>query len=133
MKLVETEGKINQAVVNFLKHYHFRSSHLRCYVKNVFLEISQNSQENTSARDSFLIKLQARGQQLYCNFIKIESLTQVFSCGFCEIFNNTLFYRNLWWLLLTATTFLLQHIFYHYLKKLHESFKDAWLLWLKPF
>ena len=26
--------------------------------KNVFLEISQNSQENTSARDSFLIKLE---------------------------------------------------------------------------
>ena len=32
--------------------------------KNVFLEISQNSQENTCARVSFLIKLQA-GLQLY--------------------------------------------------------------------
>ena len=31
----------------------------RCSVKNVFLEISQNSQENTCARVSFLIKLQA--------------------------------------------------------------------------
>ena len=31
----------------------------RCSVKNVFLGISQNSQENTCARDSFLIKLQA--------------------------------------------------------------------------
>ena len=30
----------------------------RCSVKNVFLEISQNSQENTCARVSFLIKLQ---------------------------------------------------------------------------
>ena len=30
-----------------------------CSVKNVFLKISQNSQENTCARDSFLIKLQA--------------------------------------------------------------------------
>ena len=28
-------------------------------LKKVFLEISQNSQENTCARDSFLIKLQA--------------------------------------------------------------------------
>ena len=27
----------------------------RCSVKKVFLEISQNSQENTCARDSFLI------------------------------------------------------------------------------
>ena len=30
-----------------------------CSVKRVFLEISQNSQENTCARVSFLIKLQA--------------------------------------------------------------------------
>ena len=32
-----------------------------CSVKKVFLEISQNSQENTCARVSFLIKLQASG------------------------------------------------------------------------
>ena len=31
----------------------------RCSVKNVFLEISQNSQKNTCARVSFLVKLQA--------------------------------------------------------------------------
>ena len=31
----------------------------RCSVKKVFLEISQNSQENTCARVPFLIKLQA--------------------------------------------------------------------------
>ena len=36
-----------------------------CSVKKVFLEISQNSQENTSARASFLIKKQASGLQLY--------------------------------------------------------------------
>ena len=45
----------------------------RCSVKKVFLEISLNSQENTRARVSFL-------QPWACNFIKIESLTQVFSC-----------------------------------------------------
>ena len=28
-----TEGKIRQVVPNFLKHYYFRSSHLRCSVK----------------------------------------------------------------------------------------------------
>ena len=33
--------------------------------KKVILEISQNSQENTFARVSFLIKLQASGLQLY--------------------------------------------------------------------
>ena len=51
----------------------------RCSVKKVFLEISQNSQENTCARDSFLINL---------------SLAQVFSCEFCEISKNTFFHRT---------------------------------------
>ena len=37
----------------------------RCSAKKVFLEISQNSQENTCARVCFLIKLQASGLQLY--------------------------------------------------------------------
>ena len=62
----------------------------RCSVKKVFLKISQNSQENTCARASFLIKLLAEA----CNFIKKEALAQVFSCEFCEIFKNTYFYRT---------------------------------------
>ena len=41
------------------RHTGHRCSHRRCSVKKVFLEISQNSQENTCARVSFLIKLQA--------------------------------------------------------------------------
>ena len=41
----------------------------RCSVKKMFLEISRNSLENTCAKDSFLIKLQA------CNFIKKEFLS----------------------------------------------------------
>ena len=44
----------------------------RCSVKKVFLEISQNSQENTCARD-FLIKLPAWG-----NFIYIYIYTYVY-------------------------------------------------------
>ena len=51
----------------------------RCSVKKVFLEILQNSQENTCARVSFFKK---------------ESLAQVFSCEFCEISKNTFFYRT---------------------------------------
>ena len=57
----------------------------RCSVKEVFLEISQNSQENTSGRVSFLIKLRSKA----CNFIKKEALAEVFSCEFCEISKNT--------------------------------------------
>ena len=37
----------------------------RCSVKKVFLEISKNSHENTCARISFLVKLQASGLQFY--------------------------------------------------------------------
>ena len=57
----------------------------RCSVKKVFLEISQNSQENTFARVSFLIKLQA---------CKKEALAQVFSCEFYEISENTFLDRT---------------------------------------
>ena len=53
------------------------------------LKILQNSQENTSAKVSVLIKLQASA----CNIIKIETLAQV-SCDFCKIFKNTCFYSN---------------------------------------
>ena len=42
-----------------------RSVLQRCSVKKVFIEISQNSQENTCTRVSFLIKLQAWSLQLY--------------------------------------------------------------------
>ena len=56
----------------------------------MLLKISQNSLENTCARISFLIKLQAEAY----NFIKKLTLTQVFSYEFCEIFKNTFFDRT---------------------------------------
>ena len=42
--------------------------------------MSQNSQENTCARDFF-------------NFIKKETLAQVFSCEFYDVSKNTFSYR----------------------------------------
>ena len=60
--------------------------------EKVFLEISQNSQENSCVRVSFLIKLQASPW----NFIKKEALAQVFSYEFCEISKNTFFTEHLW-------------------------------------
>ena len=53
----------------------------KCSVKKVFLEISQSSQENICARVSFFIDW---------NFIKKETLTQLFYCKLCEISKNTL-------------------------------------------
>ena len=47
-------------------------------------KILQNSQENTSARAIFLIKLQAPA----CIFIRKETLAEVLSFEFYEIFKN---------------------------------------------
>ena len=62
----------------------------RYSAKGTFLKIYQNSLENTSARVSFLIKLLSE----VCKFIKNETLTQVFSCEFWEIFKNSFLYRT---------------------------------------
>ena len=56
-----------------------RSSHRRCSVKKVFLEIWQTPQENTCTRVPFLI-----------------TVTQVFSCELCEIFKNAFLTKHLW-------------------------------------
>ena len=42
----------------------YRSNHQRCSIKNMFLKILQNLQENTCARVSFLIKF----QDVLCTF-----------------------------------------------------------------
>ena len=75
------------------------TSHLpeiRSKLRTVFWEISQNSKENTCPWDYFLINLQVEA----CNFLKKETLSQVFSCEFREISKNTFFTEHLRWLLL---------------------------------
>ena len=59
--------------------------------KKLFLKNLQNSQKNPSARAFFLVKLQAET----CNFIKKETLTQVFPCEFCVTFKNNFFKEQL--------------------------------------
>ena len=53
----------------------------KCSVKKMFLEISQNSQENTCSS----------GLQIY---FKKKTLAQVLSCEFCEVSKNTYSYRT---------------------------------------
>ena len=53
----------------------------------MFLKISRSSKENTCARVSILIKLQAS----VCNFLEKETLAQVLSCEYCEIFRRPIF------------------------------------------
>ena len=58
-----------------------------CSVNKELLKNSRNSQENTCARVSFLITLQAKA----CNLIKKETLAQAL---FRKILKNTFFYRT---------------------------------------
>ena len=83
-----TETQIKDFI--FVKIFWSKSSRSKCSVKKVFLKISQNSHENTYARDSFLIKLKPSAPQRYLQ----KTLVQVFSCEFCEISRNTFFYRT---------------------------------------
>ena len=62
----------------------------RCSVEKVFLEISQNSQEN-AARASFLIK---------CNFIKKRLWYKCFPVNFAKFLRTPFLTEHLWWLLL---------------------------------
>ena len=93
-------------VINFEIYLSFpEGAAQRCSVKNVFLEISQNSQKKTCARVSLFNKVQASS----CNFIKKETLAQVLSCQFCKISKNTFSYRTL---PVTASSFLIKPLFY---------------------
>ena len=56
----------------------------------MFLEISENSQENTCARVYFYNRVAG----LRPDFIKKETLAQVFSCEICEISKNTFLHRT---------------------------------------
>ena len=67
-------------------HIYIKAVVHRCSVRKVFLEISQNSQENTY----FFNKKKPEA----CNFIMKETLAQVFSCELCEISRNTFLHRT---------------------------------------
>ena len=76
----------------FIQNFYCQAATRGVLCKNLFLEMSQNLQEVTRARVSFLIKLQNL-------FIKKETLAQVFSCQFCEISKNIFFTEHILWLL----------------------------------
>ena len=65
-------------------------------VKKMFSNILQNLQENTSTKVSFYLKLQASA----CNYVKKETVEEVFSCGFFEIFKNIFSIEQPWCVLL---------------------------------
>ena len=66
--------------------FKYRSSHQRSYIQKGVLKFFANSQENTCVGVPFL----SFQPQVY-DFIKRDTLIQMFSCKFCEIFKNTFF------------------------------------------
>ena len=64
----------------------------RCSVKKMFLEISQDSQGNTYAKASFLIKLQT--------LLKKRPWYICFPVNFVKILRTSFCIEYLWWLLL---------------------------------
>ena len=79
-----------------------------CSVKKVLFEI--------------LLQLPATSLQLACNFIKKGTLTQVFSCEFCEIFKNTFFKEYL--LKTVSFAYILdERSFLHCLMKMNQSLR----------
>ena len=75
-----------------------RSSGPEVFGKKGALKISQNSQENTYTRATFLIKLQASA-----TLLKKEILAQTFfSVNFAKFLKAPFFQEYLWWLLLDA-------------------------------
>ena len=85
-----------------------RSSHRRNSLKKLFLKISQNSQENTCARASFLIKV---------------FLHRCFPVNFAN-FLRTPFLQN------TSGRLLRKHVENCYIKRHHVYFNLLWLFWI---
>ena len=72
----------------------------RCSVKKVFLKISQNSQENTSTRVFFSIKLGLRSATL----LKKRRWHWCFLVNFVKFLRTPIYIEHVWWLLLRTDT-----------------------------
>ena len=77
--------KSNRRYIFFLKSTEAVAQ--RCSVKNLFIEISQNSYQNTCVRVSFFIKLQAS----ICNFIKKRLWHRCFPVNFAKFLRTPIF------------------------------------------
>ena len=80
--ITKTASKNREILIRFIKIISLEDAEAATrgvLFKEVFLEMSQNSQENTCT----------------CSSINKETLAQVFSCAFCEISKNAFFTEHL--------------------------------------
>ena len=80
MKFLMIILKVIISFISFIISFTTEAATRGVLQKKLLLKMLQNSQENTCAR---------------VNFIKKETLAQVFSCDFCEIFKKTFFTEHL--------------------------------------
>ena len=75
----------------------YRSSHRRCFMKKGVLENFAKFTGKHLCQSLFFNKVAdlRKTPPMACNFIKKDTLAQVFSCEFCEIFKNTFFTEHL--------------------------------------
>ena len=83
--------KVQRRIQNPAKHLRWRFLQVcrRCFVKNVFLKVSQNLYKGNCANLVFN-KVASLSLQLH----QKGPLAQVFFCEFCEICKNPFFYRK---------------------------------------
>ena len=72
-----------------------RNSHQRFSIRKDVLKNFTKFTEKHPCQSLFFNKIAGLRPEV-CNFIKQETLAQVFFCEFCEIFKNTYFTEHLW-------------------------------------
>ena len=102
----ELTEEVYRSYINWEENFHYRSSRPECSVKNLFLEIPQNSQENTSAIVSFLIKLQAQPATL----LKKRLWRRCFPVNFAKFLRTPFLTEHRRWLLLPLVV--IQYFFF---------------------
>ena len=101
----------------------------RCPIKKVFLEILENSQENTCVRVSFLIKLQT----VPATLLKRRLWHRCFAVNFAKFLRTPFVTEHLWWLLLLIpfNLLLVDSVSMLILKKLAEQLQcKYWIIFL---
>ena len=87
-------GSFHETWNTFMKYFYFSIQHSEavvqmCYVKKVFVEISQNSLENNCIRASFLIKLQAYTSVFLRNSLKNTYFEEHLNDSFCVLITSS--------------------------------------------
>ena len=99
----------------------YRNSHRRCSVKKMFLEISQNSQENTCGRVSIFV-----GEPI---LLKKRLWHRCFRVNFVKFLRKPFLTEHLWWLLSLSGVMSLWTVF-KWIHDIRTPFLTEHLWWL---